>query len=92
MEKAHRVERKPKIQVSHAPSLANYATGKREQVLRKTRDEKLSGIHISEDLAVATLINREPLIPKLRVAKEAEDRLLCSWSINYSRKTGELTQ
>lgn len=43
----------------------------REEVLRKARKEKPVGLHISEDIALATLLKREPLIPKFKEAKEA---------------------
>ena len=40
-------------------------------MLRKARKLKPIGIHISEDVALATLKKREPLIPKLKAAEEA---------------------
>ena len=43
----------------------------REEVLRKARKEKPTGIYIMEDLASATLKKREPQVPKLLAAKEA---------------------
>ena len=43
----------------------------REEVLRKARKEKPTGIYIMEDLASATLKKREPQVPKLFAAKEA---------------------
>ena len=75
IERAHRVERKHRQgKESNQPrtivcKLRDWK--QREQVLRKARKEKPSGIHISEDLALATLKKREPLIPKLKAAKEA---------------------
>ena len=41
-----------------------------EEVIRKARKEKNVGLHISEDIALATLLKREPLIPKFKEAKE----------------------
>ena len=43
----------------------------REQVLRKARREKPTGLYIGEDLSPATLQKREPQIPKLKAAKKA---------------------
>ena len=43
----------------------------KEQVLRKVRKEKPRGLFITEDIALSTLQKREPLIPKLKAAKEA---------------------
>ena len=75
IERAHRVERKPRAgKGSSQPrtivcKLRDWK--QREEVLRKASKEKPNGIHISEDLALATLKKRKPLIPKLKAAKEA---------------------
>ena len=76
IERAHRVERKPKPgkpanQRTPRTIICKLKSWKqKEQVLRKARKEKPYGLHISEDLATATLEKRQPLIPKLKAAKE----------------------
>ena len=85
IERAHRVERKHRQgKESSQPRtivcrLRDWK--QREQVLRKVRKEKPGGIHISEDLALATLKKREPLIPKLKAAKEAGRSLTLFWIV-----------
>ena len=75
IERAHRVDKRKKRQGdTNKPStivcrLRDWK--QREQVLRKARREKPTGLYISEELAFATLKKREPLVPKMKAAKEA---------------------
>ena len=76
IERAHRVERK--VKPGQPPSTKSRTIicklrdwKQREEVLRKARKEKPTGIYIMEDLASATLKKREPQVPKLLAAKEA---------------------
>ena len=75
IERAHRVDKRKKRQGdTNKPNtivcrLRDWK--QREQVPRKARREKPIGLYISEDLAFATLKKREPLVPKMKAAKEA---------------------
>ena len=53
----------------------------REQVLRKARKEKPVGLHISEDIAFATLKKREAHLEKFKAAKQASIKLHILYSI-----------
>ena len=91
IERAHRVERKHRQgKESNQPraivcKLRDWK--QREQVLRKARKEKPSGIHISEDLALATL---KKLAGALDTEVEScqrgwKGRLFCFGSLGHSR-------
>lgn len=77
IERAHRVERRKNKQRKENDNKPRTIVCKlrdwkqRETILRKARKEKPEGLFVSEDLALATLRKREPLIPKLKAAKEA---------------------
>lgn len=98
IERAHRVER-GKIKSGQANQNQPRTIVRRlrdwkqtEQVLRKARKEKPAALYISEDLSPATLQKREPQIPKLKAAKEADkiayfvlDRLIIKDRIEYDK-------
>ena len=79
IERAHRVMRKPKPGNNGQSDSSKPRTivcrlcdwKQKEQVLRKAHKEKPRGLFITEDIALSTLQKREPLIPKLKAAKEA---------------------
>ena len=79
IERAHRVERKPKANDICKPDFSKPRTivcrlrdwKQKDEVIRKARKETPRGLHISEDLALATLQKRESLVPKLKEAREA---------------------
>ena len=83
IERAHRVERKPKRQRNSQTNISAQTTGPRtivcrlrdwkqkEEILRKVRRVKPPGLFVSEDLAPETLAKREPQLAKLKEAKRA---------------------
>ena len=76
LERAHRVESRkkaPRGAVGNKPRtiVAKLRDWKqRELILRKARQAKPAGVYFSEDLALATLLRREALVPKLKAAKD----------------------
>ena len=76
IERAHRVERRKKRGSANANEPRTIVCRlrdwkQREQVLRKARKEKPVGLHISEDIAFATLKKREAHLEKFKAAKQA---------------------
>lgn len=83
IERAHRVERKPRRQRNSQLNVTAQPTGPRtivcrirdwkqkEEILRKARRVKPEGLFISEDVAPETLAKREPQLAKLKEAKRA---------------------
>ena len=83
IERAHRVERKPKRQRNSQTNMSAQPTGPRtivcrlrdwkqkEEILRKVRRVKPPGLFVSEDLAPETLAKREPQLAKLKEDKRA---------------------
>ena len=79
IEKAHRIMRKPKPGNNGQSDSSKPRTivcrlrdwKQKEQVIRKAHKEKPRGLFITEDIALSTLQKHEPLIPKLKAAKEA---------------------
>ena len=78
IERAHRVERRRtksgQANLNHPRTIVCRLRDwkQRELVLRKARREKPTDLYISEDLSPATLQKREPRIPKLKAAKQAD--------------------
>ena len=85
IKRAHRVERRKtnlgQANQNHLRTITCRLRDwkQREQVLRKARREKPADVYISEDLSLATLQKREPLIPKLKqVNRRVKLRILSS--------------
>ena len=64
IERAHRVEQR-----KQGKKRSDWK--QREQVLRKARKEKPVGLHISEDVALSTLLKHQAHLEKFKAAKQA---------------------
>jgi len=101
IERAHRVERKKKLEGAKKSGqprtivcrLENWK--QKEAVVRKARKEKPEGLFICEDLAVTTLEKRASQVEKLKAAKKAGktayfilDRLIIRDKLQVSHDQG----
>ena len=101
IERAHRVERKTKLEGAKKSGqprtivcrLKNWK--QKEVVVRKARKEKREGLFICEDLAVATLEKRASQVEKLKAARKAGktayfilDRLIIRDKLQVSHDQG----